>query len=144
VKNVLLALLAFTCCTNGFAAAQPPPRIDQAALEADVRERADLMAVQLALTPDQRERALPIIRNSLLRRWSALTSAWADGDLDDQEKVRLRNQFDVERRGVVAMLDGFLSDEQISTFRRLQTEETTRFQNELRQGRYAAPAPPGQ
>ena len=121
----------------GFAAAEPPPRIDQAALQADISERADLMAERLALTPDQRDRALPIIRSSLLRRWSALTSAWADGDLDTQEKTRLRDQFAVERRGVVVELDGFLSDEQIASFRRLQNEETTRFQNELRQGRYS-------
>jgi hypothetical protein len=125
----------------GFAAAEPPPRIDQAALQADISERADLMAERLALTPDQRERALPIIRSSLLRRWSALTSAWADGDLDIQEKTRLRDQFAVERRGVVVELDGFLSDEQIASFRRLQNEETTRFQNELQQGRYSRATP---
>jgi hypothetical protein len=143
MKHLLFAFLASACCTIGFAAAEPPPRIDQAALQADVRARADFMAERLALTPDQRERALPIIRSSLLRRWSALTSAWADGDLDGQEKMRLRDQFAVERRGVVVQLDSFLSDEQISAFRRLQTEETNRFQNELRQGRYAAPAPTG-
>lgn len=112
-------------------------------MQADIRERADLMAERLALTPDQRDRALPIIRSSLLRRWSALTSAWADGDLDVQEKTRLRDQFAVERRGVVVELDGFLSDEQIASFRRLQAEETTRFQNELRRGRYSRATPSG-
>jgi hypothetical protein len=141
VNKLLLALLASVWC--GTATAEPPPRIDQAALQAEIRERADVMAERLELTPDQSERALPIIRSSLLRRWSALTSAWADGDLDAQEKTRLRNQFEVERRGVVVELDGFLSDQQISQFRRLQAEETNRFQNELRQGRYAAAAPSG-
>ena len=141
MKRPLLTLLASAWC--GLAAAQPPPRIDQAALQAEIRARADVMAEQLALTTDQRERALPIIRNSLLRRWSALTSAWADGDLDNQEKVRLRDQFAVERRGVVVELDGFLSDQQIASFRRLQAEETTRFQNELRQGRYSRVTPSG-
>jgi hypothetical protein len=141
VNKLLLALLASVWC--GTATAEPPPRIDQAALQAEIRGRADVMAERLELTPDQSERALPIIRSSLLRRWSALTSAWADGDLDAQEKTRLRNQFEVERRGVVVELDGFLSDQQISQFRRLQAEETNRFQNELRQGRYAAAAPSG-
>jgi hypothetical protein len=141
VNKLLLALLASVWC--GTATAEPPPRIDQAALQAEIRERADVMAERLELTPDQSERALPIIRSSLLRRWSALTSAWADGDLDAQEKTRLRNQFEVERRGVVVELDGFLSDQQVSQFRRLQAEETNRFQNELRQGRYAAAAPSG-
>ncbi|HET9230022.1 MAG TPA: hypothetical protein VFO00_01960, partial [Vitreimonas sp.] len=98
MKHLPVVLLASAWCVT--AAAEPPPRIDQAALQADARERADLMAQRLALTPDQSERALPIIRSSLLRRWSALTSAWADGDLDAQEKTRLRNQFDIERRGV--------------------------------------------
>lgn len=141
MKHLPVVLLASAWCVT--AAAEPPPRIDQAALQADARERADLMVQRLALTPDQSERALPIIRSSLLRRWSALTSAWADGDLDAQEKTRLRNQFDIERRGVVVELDGFLSDQQISQFRRLQAEETSRFQSELRQGRYAAATPPG-
>ena len=141
MNKLLLALLASVWC--GTATAEPPPRIDQAALQAEIRERADVMAERLELTPDQSERALPIIRSSLLRRWSALTSAWADGDLDAQEKTRLRNQFEVERRGVVVELDGFLSDQQVSQFRRLQAEETNRFQNELRQGRYAAAAPSG-
>lgn len=95
------------------------------------------MADELALTADQRRRAGPIIRNSLMRRWSALTSAWSDGALDDQERTRLERQFDVERRGVVATLDNFLSDDQIETFRRLQAEATEQFQEELRQGRYS-------
>jgi hypothetical protein len=135
VKIPLLSALFL--CAAAAAHAQAPPRIDQQALTADVRQRADLMADQLALSPAERDRALPIVRSSLLRRWSALTSAWADGTLDREERARLRNQFDVERRGVVAELDAFLSDAQIAQFRRIQSDETHRLQENIRSGRYA-------
>lgn len=141
VKTLILGALACLLCSIGDVAAQPPPQIDREALTAEIRQRANRMADEMALTPDQRERTLSVIRGSLLLRWSALTSAWADGSLDHQERTRLASQFDTERRGVVATLRGFLSESQIATFRRLQAEETRRFQQEIRQGRYTSPTP---
>jgi len=138
MKNLLLSVILFAC-SLGVAGAQPPPRIDQAAVRAALSQRANDVANRLALTPEQKQRAGPVIRNSLSRRWSALTSAWADGTLDDQEKARLRSQFATERRGVVVTLRGFLSEQQVETFQRLQTEETARFQDELRRGVYSRP-----
>ncbi len=141
VQKTLLSSILFAVCSLGVASAQAPPRIDRAALSADLRERADRMADRLALTPTQRERAFPVIRNSLMRRWSALSAAWTDGVLDNDERTRLRNQFELERRGVVVTLRDVLSEPQITQFRRLQAEETSRFHEEFRQGRYSVRTP---
>lgn len=138
MKNLLFSLAVFAC-SIGVADAQAPPRIDRAAVTAALTQRANEVANRLALTPAQRQQAAPVIRNSLSRRWSALTSAWADGTLDDQEKARLSSQFETERRGVVVTLRGFLSEQQVQTFQRLQAEETARFQDELRRGVYSRP-----
>ena len=114
------------------AAAQTAPLIDRAALTAQVQERFNEIADRLQLTPEQRTRAERTVRGSLLRRVAALINAHADGSLSNDEKALLRRQFESERRGVRVELSAYLSDAQRAELSRIQAEELTEFQADLR------------
>ena len=81
---------------------------------------------RLELTPAQRARAEPCMRESYQRRAALAQDAMRGGSLTALDRIALHRGIETERRRMMTQLDGLLTRGQLNALRRMEEEWTGR------------------